>query len=215
MIPSLSEFSDAIVLANLGLTENQVRKAALFAHILHRENENQNLTRILGVGEFVQGHLVDVVELLKQATLGTDVADIGSGSGVPGLLAAAIDTHPNRMWYLVESEIGKAEFLSLAIEEMNLSNAEVSHGRAEELVRIIAPDTVVARAVGAVEKIAGWISNCSTWNNLILFKSRGWSDEWLLSQQSRFGKKLTITHTADYSNDHRTRFLVSLSRTKK
>jgi 16S rRNA (guanine527-N7)-methyltransferase len=215
MIPSLTEFSDAIIAAQLDLSELQVRKAALFAHILHRENENQNLTRILGVGEFVQGHLIDVVELLKLPTLGTDVADIGSGSGVPGLLAAAVDLHPNRMWYLVESEIGKAEFLSLAIEEMKLSNAEVIHARAEEAVKSIGPDTIVARAVGTVEKIAGWISNCSTWNNLILFKSRGWQDEWLLSQQSRFGRKLTITHSADYSNSERTRILISLSRSKK
>jgi 16S rRNA (guanine(527)-N(7))-methyltransferase RsmG len=215
MIPSLSEFSSAIEKANLGMTEEQINRASLFAHILHRENEVQNLTRILGVGEFIDGHLVDVLELLKLPTLGLEVMDIGSGCGVPGLLAAAIDTNPDRLWQLVESEVNKANYLRDSASEMDLENVIVVHGRAEEALKELEPDTVVARAVGTVEKISAWIWNCSTWNNLILFKSRGWEEEWKNAQTNRFGKKLTVTHTDDYSNSERTRYLISLSRTKK
>jgi 16S rRNA (guanine(527)-N(7))-methyltransferase RsmG len=215
MIPSLSEFSSAIQHANLGLTPEQVKKASLFAHILHRENETQNLTRILGVGEFIEGHLKDVLSLLAAPTLGVEVMDIGSGSGVPGLLAAAIDLNPDRLWQLVESEINKANYLTESTQEMGLENVVVAHMRAEEAIRELEPDTVVARAVGTVEKISSWIWNCSTWNNLILFKSRGWEEEWKNAQTNRFGKKLTVTHTDDYSNSERTRYLISLSRTKK
>jgi 16S rRNA (guanine527-N7)-methyltransferase len=215
MIPSLSEFSKAISEANLGLTPEQIKGASLFAHILHRENENQNLTRILGVGEFVEGHLKDVVELLKLPTLGNEVMDIGSGSGVPGLLAAAIDPNEDRLWQLVESEVGKATYLSEAAAEMDLTNVIVVHGRADEAIKDLEPDTVVARAVGAVDKISAWIWNCSTWNNLVLFKSRGWEEEWKAGILTRFGKKLTVTHMHDYSNSERTRYLISLSRNKK
>jgi 16S rRNA (guanine(527)-N(7))-methyltransferase RsmG len=215
MIPSLSEFSSAIEKANLGMTEEQINRASLFAHILHRENEVQNLTRILGVGEFIDGHLVDVLELLKLPTLGLEVMDIGSGCGVPGLLAAAIDTNPDRLWQLVESEVNKANYLRDSASEMDLENVIVVHGRAEEALKELEPDTVVARAVGTVEKISAWIWNCSTWNNLVLYKSKGWDEEWKSAQLTRFGKKLTVTHVSDYSNSLRTRFLISLSRLKK
>jgi 16S rRNA (guanine(527)-N(7))-methyltransferase RsmG len=214
MIPSLSEFSSAIEKANLGMTEEQINRASLFAHILHRENEVQNLTRILGVGEFIDGHLVDVLELLKLPTLGLEVMDIGSGCGVPGLLAAAIDTNPDRLWQLVESEVNKANYLRDSASEMDLENVIVVHGRAEEALKELEPDTVVARAVGTVEKISAWIWNCSTWNNLVLYKSKGWDEEWKSAQLTRFGKKLTVTHAHDYSTEDKYRILVTLSRAK-
>ena len=215
MTPTLPEFSAAIAQANLGLDATQISKAAAFAFILHQENEAQNLTRILGVGEFIEGHLLDAVELLKQPTLGMDVVDLGSGSGVPGLLAAAIDKTAERNWFLVEAEVGKAEYLSRSAELLRLPRVEIVHGRAEEVVRGLNPDTITARAVGTVDKISTWVWNCSTWNNLVLFKSRGWTDEWKAAQTTKFGKKLTITHLDDYSNAERTRYLISLSRNKK
>jgi 16S rRNA (guanine527-N7)-methyltransferase len=182
---------------------------------MHAENEVQNLTRILGVKEFIEGHLIDVVEMLKLDTLGNAIIDIGSGGGVPGLLAAAIDLREHRAWFLVESEINKANYLRDTVEKLGLDTVEVLHDRVEAVIDDIEPDTIVARAVGTVEKISAWIWNCSTWNNLILFKSKGWEQEWIDGKLSRFGKKLTVTHTSDYSNSERTRLLISLSRNKK
>jgi len=211
MIPSKEDFLKELVQKNGGLklSESQLEKAALFAHILHRENAEQNLTRILGVGEFVDGHLVDVVELLNGDILGAKVMDLGSGSGIPGLLAAAID-ESSREWFLVESERSKAEYLARSAAEMGLKHVSVFPLRAEEAIQQINPDTVIARAVGTVEKIAAWIWNCSTWNKLVLFKSRGWEDEWKQAQLNKFGKKLTVTQVKDYSNEHRTRVLITL-----
>jgi len=212
MIPNSEEFLLEIQKSNLGLTQSQMEKAAQFAHILHRENEVQNLTRILGVKEFVEGHLLDVVELLKAPSLGMRVLDIGSGSGVPGLLAAAIDLNPDRLWFLTESERSKAEYLSNASIELDLPCVSVHSRRVEEVIQVIEPDTVIARAVGTVEKIALWIWNCSTWNNLVLFKSRGWAEEWTTAKLSKFGKKLTVTHMQDYSSAERARVLITLSK---
>jgi 16S rRNA (guanine(527)-N(7))-methyltransferase RsmG len=215
MLPSRAEFSTAISAANFGLNSEQIANAAWFAEILHRENENQNLTRILGVSEFVSGHLLDVVELLKSPHLGLRVLDVGSGCGVPGLLAAAIDLNAARTWVLCESEGNKALFLASTAEEMELnSRVAVYPLRAEEVVETIEPDTVIARAVGKVEKIATWIANCSTWNNLILFKSTGWEAEWKEAQLNRFGKKLTLTQLYEYSSDGKYRNLVTLKRKK-
>jgi 16S rRNA (guanine(527)-N(7))-methyltransferase RsmG len=212
MIPSINEFLKEIHASDLPLSEDQAQRAAQFAHILHRENEAQNLTRILGVKEFVDGHLRDVVELLGSPTLGRRILDVGSGSGVPGLLGAALCAESDRTWLLTESEKMKADYLARAIQELGLKRASAIPKRTEEIVGVYNPDTVIARAVGTVDKIANWIWSCSTWNNLILFKSKGWEKEWEEAKSTRFGKKLTVIHTHEYSYDGKTRLLVSLKR---
>ncbi len=209
---SQSELLKAIHLSGLGLDDVAAGLAARFGEVLYRENENQNLTRIVGADEFVEGHLVDVLALLSLPTLGSRVLDIGTGSGVPGLLAAAMAAQTDRIWFLTESEGKKADFLMRAKEELTLSRVSVFPKRAEEVVNLVKPDTVIARAVGTVDKLAGWVWNCSTWNNLILFKSRGWEQEWEEAQLTRFGKKLTVIHTHDYSSKGKTRLLVTLKR---
>lgn len=209
---SQADFEKAIHSMGLALVPEQIIQASRFAEILYRENQSQNLTRIEGVEEFIEGHLIDVVELLGVPTLGLRIMDLGSGSGVPGLLSGAICANQQRSWHLVESESHKAAYLDNSSKELGLKNTFVYGERGESAILDIKPDTVIARAVGTVDKIAGWIWNCSTWNNLILFKSKGWEREWGEAQKTRFGKKLTITHTHDYSTNHRTRLLVTLKR---
>jgi 16S rRNA (guanine(527)-N(7))-methyltransferase RsmG len=192
------------------LSPEQVEKASQFAEILHRENQNQNLTRILGVEEFIDGHLIDVIELFRFNLLSSRVLDLGSGCGVPGLLAAAIDLDTKREWILCDSENLKCEFLALTAKEMNLKQVSVYSGRVESFIQEIAPTTIISRAVGTVDKIAAWISNCSTWNNLILFKSKGWIEEWKTAQRNKNGKKLTVTQIREYSAKEKYRVLVNL-----
>ncbi len=211
---SFDGFLREIQAQKLGLSIEQEKKAAHFAEILHRENENQNLTRILGEKEFVSGHLLDVVELFKTPGLSTRVLDVGSGSGVPGLLAAAIDPSDSRLWFLSESEGSKAEYLMNSSRELELKRVAVLNKRVEQVIQVLKPDTVIARAVGTVDKIAAWIWDCSTWNNLVLFKSKGWEEEWKNAKTTRFGKKLTVTHTHEYSSDDKYRVLITLSRNK-
>ena len=197
------------------LTVDQVENASKFAEILHRENENQNLTRILGVEEFIDGHLLDVVKLFEMNLLSSRVLDLGSGCGVPGLLAAAIDLDTNRKWILCDSEKQKCEFLSSAANEMNLKQVSVYSGRVESFIQEIKPTTIISRAVGTVDKISAWVSNCSTWNNLILFKSKGWQEEWANAQRSKNGKKLTVSQTKEYSAKEKYRILVNLEKNNK
>jgi 16S rRNA (guanine527-N7)-methyltransferase len=211
-MPTAKEFYQHLFNQKTDLNEKQLQNAAKFAEILHRENEKQNLTRITGVSEFYDGHLVDVLELLKQPALGERIIDIGSGCGVPGLLAGAIDERISREWFLIDSEKNKAEYLSATAAEMQLNRVSAYYDRVENVILDVAPDTIIARAVGTVDKIAAWTMNCSTWNNLILFKSKGWEEEWKEAKDSRFGKKLTVTHTHEYSSGDKYRVLITLKR---
>ena len=209
---SFDDLRTLIIQSYPSLDQEKASQAARFGQLLYQENQSQNLTRIMGASGFLEGHFKDVVELFKMDSLGLSVADIGSGSGVPGLLAAAIDPNPNRRWFLIESEKGKAEYLERSRVLLNLRTVKVIHDRAEAAIKSLSPDTVMARAVGRVDKIAAWIDQCSTWNNLILFKAKGWDQEWQVAQKTRFGKKLTVSQKLEYSSDEKIRFLVNLKR---
>src|SRR4051812_14678809 len=89
------------------LSSAQLMRIQRFYDELVSGNERQNLTRLIEPEDFVEGHLLDVRELLKSGLLEFPAADLGSGCGVPGLLAAAIEEKP---WLLLESEGQKARF---------------------------------------------------------------------------------------------------------
>lgn len=194
------------------LTEDQIDKASFFAELLHQENQSQNLTRIIGVDDFIDGHLVDVIQLFKSQQLGSVVLDIGSGGGVPGLLASAMDLDQSRIWHLCDSERNKADYLKRTAISLGLRQTVVHGTRIHECINEIKPKTIMARAVGTVDKISSWIWDCSTWNNLILFKSKGWEEEWKNAQKTRFGKKLTVTQAHEYSSGDKYRILVTLNK---
>lgn len=166
-----------------------------FYELLAKENERQNLTRLISPQNFLEGHLEDVVALLKSELLGRSAMDLGSGGGVPGLLAACID---QRTWFLVDSEARKADFLARASAELSLKHVRVIAGRGEEVLLRNSVDSVVARAVGPVERIFGWIGKCSTWNNLVLLKGPGWEDEWKAFSSGRYRTKLQIERDFAY-----------------
>ncbi|MBS1959320.1 MAG: 16S rRNA (guanine(527)-N(7))-methyltransferase RsmG [Bdellovibrionales bacterium] len=208
-----SELQSALTQQFSELNSAQIEGILTFAESLYKENQKQNLTRIEGVQDFIDGHLVDVLELFKlPGGIGNRIVDIGSGSGVPGLLAAAIDTQNNREWHLIESETHKADYLSNSAQKMGLKNVFVYAARVEDVIQDILPETVMARAVGKIEKISAWIWKCSTWNNLVLFKSRGWESEWKEAQLTKFGKKLTVIQTLEYSVEDKYRIIVKLTR---
>src|SRR6185503_4021772 len=164
------------------LAQDQLDRVVRFHGLLAQENELQNLTRLISPPDFVEGHLLDVKELLGSGLLEYPAADLGSGGGVPGLLAAAIEPQP---WVLIESEQRKAQFLQKSSQALRLNYVRVVADRGEKVLGSITLGSVVARAVGTVDKIYGWIKKSSTWNSLVLLKGPGWDAEWAAFQKSK------------------------------
>lgn len=175
--------------------ESSHGRVSHFYELLAKENELQNLTRLISPLDFVEGHLEDVVALLKSDLMGHPAMDLGSGGGVPGLLAACLD---RRQWLLVDSEARKAEFLARASSEIGLKHVQVIAGRGEDVLLRNSVDSIVARAVGPVERIFAWVAKCSTWNNLVLLKGPGWEDEWRAFSTGRYRGKLQIERDFEY-----------------
>lgn len=191
----------------------QVTRILCFHGILAAENERQNLTRLISPRDFFEGHLVDVMELRKTGWIRDGAMDLGSGCGVPGLLASLIDNQP---WILCESEGNKARFLEAAAKECGADarirvvaeRAEAFLGRGERV------EQVVARAVGPVLRLMTWIGACSTWNTMILFKGPGWEEEWKDLEGSKYRGKVRIAamHRYEVGEEKKSRVLVRLER---
>jgi 16S rRNA (guanine527-N7)-methyltransferase len=102
-------------------------------------------------------HIADSLSGLEMDELraARQVADLGSGAGLPGLVLAA---HlPEAGFDLIESSSRKCAFLRAAIERMGLANAAVVCERSEEWAAgggREAYDAVTARAVGDLATLA-------------------------------------------------------------
>lgn len=90
--------------------------------------------------------------------LGSRVADVGSGAGLPGLVWGIV--RPDIHVALIEPLLRRATFLTQAVDDLGLAGrVTVLRGRAEDITS--SPDwspvdVVTARAVAPLEKLLGW-----------------------------------------------------------
>jgi 16S rRNA (guanine527-N7)-methyltransferase len=92
-----------------------------------------------------------VAELIPE---GAHVVDVGSGGGLPGIVLAAART--DLRVTLLEPLLRRTVFLDECLDALELENAEVLRGRAEEWAGRMGADVVTARAVAPMERLVGW-----------------------------------------------------------
>ena len=100
-------------------------------------------------------HLLNSEILGVVVAEGSNVADVGSGAGLPGLALAI--ARPDLSVTLLEPLLRRTRFLDEAVESLGLGDrVEVVRGRAEELHGRRTWDVVTARAVAPLERLARW-----------------------------------------------------------
>lgn len=98
-------------------------------------------------------HVINSVAGAELFANGAAVCDVGSGAGLPGIPLAI--ARPDLQVTLVESLLRRADFLQLAIDELELSErVQVLRARAEQMQFKF--DVVTARAVAPLSKLVGW-----------------------------------------------------------
>jgi len=141
---SSTELRRRLAAIGLPVAAEQGTALAAFVSLLLKWNKVYNLTGVRGADEVVDRHLVESFAL-RALLKGTQVADVGSGGGLPGVPLAIVE--PERRFTLIESRAKRVRFLRHVVAELGLTNTEVAHGRAEDLPVTRAFDTVLARAV--------------------------------------------------------------------
>lgn len=95
-----------------------------------------------------------IEELIPQ---NSTVFDVGSGSGLPGLVLAIV--RPDLKVSLIEPLLRRCEFLNEVISDLELTDqVTVYRGRAQDLNGVKA-DVVTGRAVAPLHKFLVWVNN--------------------------------------------------------
>jgi len=128
-------------------------RLATYRDLLLRWNATINLVAAKTAADIDRRHIADSLQLLPLLPAEGQIADLGSGAGLPGLvLAAAL---PERDVHLVESDRRKAAFLIEAAGTLKLGKVKVHATRIEQAV--LPPlAAVTARALAPLPVLLGY-----------------------------------------------------------
>jgi len=134
---------------------------------LFTEGEPRGLIGPRDVGILWERHILNsaaIVPFIRREIGKTNasIADVGSGGGFPGIVAAAC--MPEHRFTLKEPMELRVEWLHVWVEVMGLSTVTVIRARAEEIIAALKRrdaqvrpfDAVTCRAVAPMTKLTGW-----------------------------------------------------------
>ena len=112
------------------IPENEIEKFYQYMKLLLEWNEKINLTAITDESEIIRKHFIDSLTISKLIKEDTNVVDVGTGAGFPGMPLAI--TKKVKVT-LVDSLNKRINFLNIVKESIELNNVNTVHGRAEEV----------------------------------------------------------------------------------
>ncbi len=124
------------------------RRLVAYVRLLMRWNRAYNLTGARDATTLLTHHVLDSLSIAPFVR-GPRVLDVGSGAGLPGIPLAVAQASLEVL--LLDSRLKKTRFLTQAVQELGLRNAEVVRCRAEDYRPERPFDTVVSRAFGSLE----------------------------------------------------------------
>ncbi len=170
-----------------------------YAELIRKAQQTQNLMSAGDLDRLESRHFEDCLQLLAVDGFAQQgrLLDIGSGSGMPGLVLAC--ACPPLLVTCLESEKRKTEFIQHVIDELHLKNAQVLRGRAEELAHdqkyreVFDVVTLRACALWPISLELG-TAFLKTRGRLYLFASLNQFDQSATGDWTRFSLKLVQAH---------------------
>lgn len=134
-------------------TKEQIEQLEEYYGLLVEWNKKINLTTIIEKEDVFWKHFLDSsLAMLSDLWIqkkSAKVLDVGTGAGFPGMVLAIFN--PEKQFVLLDSLKKRVDFLLLVMDQLQLSNVKVFHGRAENYGRRTdfrnQFDFVVSRAV--------------------------------------------------------------------
>ena len=181
---------------DLSLTTSQANQIESYCQLLWEWNEQINLTRHTDYDRFVSRDLIDSMRLADLLEPNEGILDLGTGGGVPGIILAIL--RPDLEVSLCDSVAKKAKVVDRIVQDLTLP-VPVHHARAEELIGDFRFDTVIARAVGSLAKVLGWLEPC--WHSLqrlLLVKGPRWVEERAEARHRGLFRELELRRLVSY-----------------
>lgn len=113
------------------LDNNQINKFIKYKELLKEWNNKINLTAITEDRQILMKHFIDSLEVVKYINKNSNVIDVGTGAGFPGIVIAIYFKGDIKIT-LMDALNKRIDFLEEVIKELNLLNIEIVHARAEE-----------------------------------------------------------------------------------
>lgn len=133
----IEEFSQIIKenMSKIGIELNngQINQFFNYMNLLIEWNKKINLTAIIEPKEIIIKHFVDCGTIFKYIEEKDNIIDVGTGAGFPGIPIKILNNKINIT--LVDSLNKRINFLNEVVNELELNNVKVIHGRAEDLAQ--------------------------------------------------------------------------------
>lgn len=135
-------------------TEEQINQLLKYYELTIEVNQNINLTTIIQPDDFIVKHFIDSLLPYKHFKENSNILDVGSGAGFPGIPLKII--RPDLKITLLDSVKKKTNFLENVVKCLNLKNIEVVNQRIEDFAKNKKEsyDYVVSRAVSKLNTLA-------------------------------------------------------------
>jgi 16S rRNA (guanine527-N7)-methyltransferase len=154
-------------LNTLGLPLPEAAQTRLLAYLdlLSKWNHKHNLTAVRKLPDMITRHLLDCMAVLPYIQ-GSRVLDVGTGAGLPGIVLAV--ARPDWHCVLLDSHARKSRFVTQAIIELQLNNAEAVCSRIEQYQPSEGFDTVISRAYSSLAEFYRQTQHVRKANSLLL-----------------------------------------------
>lgn len=137
------------------LSEKQIEQFSKLRELYFEWNEKINVISRKDIDELYLKHVLHSLAIAKVMKFkdGTEVLDVGTGGGFPGIPLAIL--FPNVNFHLVDSIQKKILVVSEVANTLELENVKAETQRVEKLKSKY--DFIVSRAVTQMPKFVGWV----------------------------------------------------------
>ncbi len=132
-------------------------RAAAYAELLAMEGPIRGLIGPREIPRLWDRHLLNCAVVADLVPAGARVVDVGSGAGLPGIVLALL--RPDLSVVLLEPLARRISFLVECLDRLDIPNATVHRGRAEDpavRAELSGADAVTARAVAPLDRLVEW-----------------------------------------------------------
>ncbi len=138
----------------IALTAEQLGALRAYLDLLQKWNKAYNLTAIREPERMVALHLLDSLAVHPFVQEADNIADVGTGPGLPGIVLAIMN--PHKTFTLLDSNGKKTRFLFQARTALGLDNVTIVNDRVEAYHPPRPFDMIVSRAFASLVDMTHW-----------------------------------------------------------
>jgi 16S rRNA (guanine527-N7)-methyltransferase len=178
----MKQLENAFEQLNISVSNKTVLKFEKYMKLILEWNQKVNLTAITEESDFINKHFIDSILCADFAELknAKTIIDVGTGAGFPGVPLALV--FPEKQFLLIDSVGKKLKVLKEILNNLEISNVELLHTRAEDLAHKEEYrekfDLCVSRAVANLAALTEYcLPFISIGGTFISYKGPGVSEE--------------------------------------